>query len=228
MKKTILTVIIASAWWLTSAHAADSVTDALAAITVACSPAHRIFDKSPIADRIPFDGRTPSLKQMADDGYPNAAQRKFLLGIDDLLKDCHEGGMKATQKIFPIGSTDIVSQTWEEQLKLVAQLVRHRLTFGDFNTRRADLEQKQIVAIRALQTQQKQQAAIAQEQENEQFANDQARTQALAQQEEQLRLQRFSAVAGVLNRPIYQIPMPRAPVTTNCYGYGSSLSCTTR
>lgn len=155
-----------------------------------------------IRSQIPADAREASVTQLSDSRYATPQQKDAIAHIDDYYLNCHNSQSAYFNKYYP----NIVPIFEDEQQKmkaLRAKLWAEKITFGEYNTARA------------------QEVSTA----NQRLSHA-AQSQQL--QAEQLDLQRRQTNAAILNALRPSVPAYTPPIMTSCYRSGQMVNCTTQ
>lgn len=127
--------------------AAQTVSDDFAKIRNANASAYEQNEFSPINKRIPLLPGTPSLEQLIDSAKPNKNEKDAIFRLSNMLTKNSEEADAIYRKYFSPPSFVIAinenrRQYALEQQNLFVQLVTDKLTYGEFNTLRRDLNSK--------------------------------------------------------------------------------------
>jgi hypothetical protein len=126
---------------------AQTASDDFAKIRNASAVAYEQSEFSPINKRIPLLPSTPSLEQLIDIAKPNKNEKDAIFRLSNMLtKNSEEADaiyrMYFSPPSFVIAINENRRQYRIEQQNLFVQLVTDKLTYGEFNTLRRDLNNK--------------------------------------------------------------------------------------
>lgn len=149
----------------------------------------------PLRGIVPSNAQEATIQQLADKNKPNAEQRAVIARMDEYQAPCQAAVMDYLQRRAPAGAPIYVQMNQGMKL-LWAKLLSGEMTFGQFNSDRAQLASSS--------------GARAEEAESSRIAQ--------AQQLQAQRYQNYLQMQQNMNA--------FKPKTTNCYGYGNNVQCT--
>lgn len=169
-----------------------------------------VFDEpefQSLAAHMPMDLKgNPSMEQLIDSGVPNDEDTKKLIKLHDEIEPCRQQLVKDYMGIAP-SIASILIEGYEKGDLITANLVQHKITWGEANKKRqalkAEITQKITAAAQEIDR------GLAEENAAE-IANRQRAFNAWMQWQQNQQL------INTLNRP----------VTTNCTQFGNTTNCT--
>ena len=201
--------------------------------------------------KMPLDvSKGQSLEILSNNTKPTAAEKKSILRFMESVEACSNQGSEWRAKNYPLVINNLGAK-FQSDIKIgIADLYSGKLTFGELAKIRTkmmtdfianlQLEVAKIKEERSLQEE-----VIAKKAQSD-LERDRQRAEAIQDRNAQIAAEREAtalqnaAIAEEARRqavlqyymrslPTYQpLPMPRAPVTTNCNAFGNQLNCVTR
>ncbi|MDA8169405.1 MAG: hypothetical protein M0Z59_06870 [Nitrospiraceae bacterium] len=191
-------------------RAASIRQNAQAAMVRAKSCLENVMDEpgfQSLAAHMPMDLKgIPTMEQLIDNGVPNDEDTKKLIKLHDEIEPCRQQLVKDYMRIAPSIASILIDE-YEKSDLITADLVQHKITWGEANKQRqalkAEITEKVTAAVQEIDR------GLAEENAAE-LANRQRVFNAWMQWQQNQQL------INSLNRP----------VTTNCTQFGNSTNCT--
>jgi hypothetical protein len=184
--------------------------------------------------KIPVDvSKGQSLEVLANNTKPTANEKKLISTFIDALDACSNQGSGWREKNYPL-SVNTLGAKYQSDFKIAASdLYGGKLTFGEFAKLRAKMMTEFIANLQAEVAKVKQDKAAREQTDLERDRQRIEAAQAREAQREAMaeETRRQAIIQMIRNQPPIQIqplPVPRAPVTTNCNAYGNQMNCVTR
>jgi len=194
--------------------------------------------------KLPLDiSKGQSLEVLSNKTKPTAIEKKYLLNFMETLDACGALGTEWRAKNYPLAVNNLAAKFQTDFKVNLADLYSGDLTFGELAKIRSKMMTEYIanlqVEVEKIKQERsaKEQAAASKAQSD--LERDQQQTRAAADRDAQIAAQREAMAEDTRRQAILQlmrtqpfqlqpIPMPRAPITTNCNSFGNQFNCTTR
>ena len=176
--------------------------------------------------KMPLDvSKGQSLEILSNNTKPTVVEKKLILKFMESVEACSNQGSEWRTKNYPLVINNLGAK-FQSDIKIgIADLYSGKLTFGELAKIRTKMMTDFIANLQL-------EVAKMAEAINDRNAQIAAEREAIAAQNAAMAEEaRRQAVLQYYMRslPTYQpLPMPRAPVTTNCNAFGNQLNCVTR
>lgn len=182
--------------------------------------------------KYPFDASTgQSLEVLSNPDKPTADEQAALSYVATEGERCFDLGADWRKGNYPSQVNALLATYRVDTLSAMADLYAGKVTFGEMAKTRARLLSDLLNQAQAVASKLKADREVEAHRQRdiaEQRANAEAQQEGAAkQQAETARRQALLQILMQAQRTT-QIPPPRQPITTNCWGLGNNINCTTR
>ena len=201
--------------------------------------------------KMPLDvSKGQSIEILSNSSRPTSVEKKSILKFMEFIEACSNQGTEWRAKNYPLVINNMGAK-FQSDLKIaIADLYSGKLTFGELAKIRTKMMtdfianlQTEVAKIKEERAAQEE--AVAKKAQSD-LERDRQRSEAIQDRNAQIAAEREAiAIQNAANAeearrqavlqyymrslPTFQpLPMPRAPVTTNCNAFGNQLNCVTR
>ena len=185
--------------------------------------------------KYPFDPSGQSLEVLSSPDKPAADDRASLSYLATEAERCFDLGADWRKANYPVQVSALLETFRVDALSAMADLYAGKITFGEMAKLRArltsDLMNKARAVFGKLKSDQEAEAHRQRDvAEQRAYAEAQSRQQQEAVATQQAEAARKQALLQIFMQAqrATQIPLQRQPITTNCWGAGNNMNCTTR